>query len=113
MDEIRRVIDVPVIGRCTQVNILKVLTDMESHFRSQMSASVDIYGDNKDTFKCETWDDLQLKKAELRMLREVNLIDNNECMQLEQVFYEIRCEYLDKVITAQNNNNTEDKDNGN
>lgn len=113
MDKVREIVDVPVISRCTHVNILKILKDMESYFRCQMAASADIFGESADQFADETWDDLQLKKAELRILREVHLISADECQDLERVFSDIRYEYLDKVKTAQNNNNTEDKDNGN
>ena len=113
MDKVREIIDVPVISRCTHVNILKILKDMESYFRCQMAASADIFGDSAQAFADETWDDLQLKKAELRILREVHLISADECHDLERVFSDIRYEYLDKVTTAQENNNTEDKDNGN
>ena len=113
MDKVREIVDVPVINRCTHINILKILKDMESYFRCQMAASADIFGESADQFADETWDDLQLKKAELRILRDVHLISADECQDLERVFSDIRYEYLDKVKTAQNNNNTEDKDNGN
>lgn len=112
MDKVREIVDVPVISRCTHINILKILKDMESYFRCQMAASVEIFTE-PEQFSDETWDDLKIKKAELRILRDVHLISADECLDLERVFSDIRYEYLDKVKTAQNNNNTEDKDNGN
>ena len=113
MDKVREIVDVPVISRCTHVNILKILKDMEDWFRCQMKASAEIFGGVPDQYSDETWDDLNVAKCKLRTLRDVHLISADECIQLESVFSEIRYEYLDKVKTALNNDNTEDKDNGN
>lgn len=113
MNKVREIVDVPIISRCTHVNILKILKDMEDWFRCQMSASAEIFGEFPDQYSNETWDDLNVAKSKLRTLRDVFLISADECIQLESVFSEIRYEYLDKVKTAHNSNNTEDKDNGN
>lgn len=113
MDKVRQIVDVPVVGRCTHINILKILKDMESYFRCQLAASAEVFTELEE-FSDETWNDLKIKKAELRILREVHLISADECLDLERVFSDMRYEFLDKVKNRpENKDNTEDKNNGN
>lgn len=94
--DIRKIVDVPVVSRCTHVNILQILNDMERYFKCQMQASIELY--EGEQLVNETWDDLQIIKGKLRILCDVHLITLDECTELEIVFYDIRSEYLDKIF---------------
>ena len=108
----REIVDRPQVTRMCTVDILKVLTDLESYFTYQMKASNEVY-ETFDEFTTETYDDMQLVKAQIRMLKTVHLIDDDEYAKLITVFEDIRDNYISLRAAKPEENKTEDNDNGN
>ena len=108
----REIVDRPQVTRMCTIDILKVLTDLESYFTYQMKASNEVY-ETFDEFTTETYDDMQLVKAQIRMLKTVHLIDDDEYAKLITVFEDIRDNYISLRAVKPDENKTEDNDNGN
>ena len=108
----KEIVDRPQVTRMCTVNILKVLTDLESYFTYQMKASNEVY-ETFDEFTTETYDDLQLIKAQIRMLKTVHLIADDEYGKLITVFEDIRDKYISLRAAKPEENKTEENDNGN
>lgn len=109
-NKILPIIDRKVVIRTTSVDVLGMLQDMESYFRYQLKASLDVYPDF-DTFSTETWSDLQLMRAKLRTLSECQLITSHEYDELNMVFGDIRSEWLNNALNKYSNK-TEENNNG-
>ena len=108
----REIVDRPQVIRMCTVDIAKVLTDLESYFTYQMKASNEVY-ETFDELTTETYDDLQLIKAQIRILNTVHLIDDNEYGKLITVFEDIRDTYISLRAAKPDENKTEDNNNGN
>ena len=108
----REIVDRPQVTRMCTVDMLKVLTDLESYFTYQMKASNEVY-ETFDEFTTETYDDLQLIKAQIRILKTVHLIDDDEYGKLITVFEDIRDNYISLRAAKPEEKKTEDNDNGN
>lgn len=108
----REIVDRPTVIRMCTVDILKVLTDMESYFTYQMKASNEVY-ETFEEFTRETYDDLKLIRAQLRILKTVNLIVDDEYGKLVTVFEDIRDKYINLRAAKPEENKTEENDNGN
>ena len=108
----REIVDRPQVTRMCTVDILKVLTDLESYFTYQMKASNEVY-ETFDEFTTETYDDLKIIVAQLRILKDVHLIDNDEYNKLREVFDDIRDQYISLRAAKPEEKKTEDNNNGN
>lgn len=108
----REIVDRPQVTRMCTVDILKVLTDLESYFTYQMKASNEVY-ETLDEFTTETYDDLKIIKAQIRILNTIHLIDDDEFGKLITVFEDIRDRYIILRVAKPEENKTEENNNGN
>ena len=111
MDKIINLMERKTIYRTVTVDVLGVLDEMESYFRCQLKASMDVYPDIT-TFSDETWQDVQIMYRKLEMLKTCTLITDKEYSELRTIFSDIRYQWLENA-REHYNCKTEDINDGN
>lgn len=79
--------------RRTTVDIVKVIDNIESTFKNDLSASEEV-STSYDEISNNTWDDLQKCYTALSLLKDLYLINSDELFACKQSAYKTRMEFL-------------------
>lgn len=79
--------------RRTTVDIVKVLNNIETAFKNDLSASEEV-STSYDEISNNTWDDLMKCYNALSLLKDLYLINSDELFACKQKAYKTRVEFL-------------------